>query len=236
MKNSKALKYLAAALMAMFLTLSLSDGAFATAKASSVFGSIVVQTEGPNAQGYGPSAFTLLNSMGIDSKLPCSQTSPGVFTFVNVPNGGPYTVQVVKQVDTASDGTKQYVTIAKNSGIHVLGKPTTVNMTIGAVMSIKVTYDKSIPTNTPVQVTTNDRSVTYTSNAKDIIYVVYQTAPVIVGSAICPKLDSAGWAQAGWASASLDPAKTNTFHVVQRYPQSQLRPPKNYGFEVNGKK
>jgi hypothetical protein len=216
----------------MLLTLLLSGGVLATAKASSVFGSIVVQTDGPNAQGYGPTAFTLLNSMGIDSKLPCVQTSPGVFTFVNVPNGGPYTVQVTKQVDSASDGTKQYVTVGKISGIHVLGKATTVNMTIGAVMSIKVTYDKSIPTNTPVQV---NRSVTYTSNARDIIYVVYQNTPVIVGSSICPKLDSAGWAQVGWSSASLDPAKINTFHVVQRYPQSQLRPPKTYGFEVNGK-
>lgn len=119
-----------------------------------------------------------------------------------------------KQVDTASDGTKQYVTVAKNSGIHVLDNPTTANMTIGAVMSIKVTYDKNISTNTPVQVTTDDRSVIYTSNAKDIIYVVYHNTPLIVGSAICPKLDNAGWTQVGWVSASLDPAKTNTFHVV----------------------
>lgn len=236
MKNSKALKCLSTALMAMLLVLNISGGAFAVASASSVFGSIVVQTQNPYAQTYDPSAFTLLNSMGIDSKLPCTQTSPGVFTFVNVPNGGPYTVQVRKQVDTASDGTKQYVTVAKNSNIHVVGIPTTVNMTIGAVMSIKVTYDKSIPANTPVQITTDDRSVTYTSNAKDIIYVVYHNTPLIVGSAICPKLDSAGWAQAGWPSASLDPAKSNTFHVVQRYPRSQVHPPKNYGFEVNGKK
>ncbi len=236
MKNSKAFKYLSVVLMAMLLALNISGGAYAVASASSVFGSIVVQTENPYAQVFDPSAFTLLNSMGIDSKLPCTQTSPGVFTFANVPNGGPYTVQVKKQVDTAADGTKQYLTVGKNSNIHVAGIPTTVNMSIGAVMSIKVTYDKSIPANTPVQITTDDRSVTYTSNAKDIIYVVYHNKPLIVGSAICPKLDSAGWAQAGWASASLDPAKSNTFHVVQRYPHSQVNPPKNYGFEVNGKK
>ena len=236
MKNSKAVKYLSVVLMAMLLALNISGGAYAVASASSVFGSIVVQTENPYAQVFEPSSFTLLNSMGIDSKLSCTQTSQGVFTFANVPNGGPYTVQVKKQVDTAADGTKQYLTVGKNSNIHVSGIPTTVKMSIGAVMSIKVTYDKSIPANTPVQITTDDRSVTYTSNAKDILYVAYHNKPLIVGSAICPKLDSAGWAQAGWASASLDPAKANTFHVVQLYPRSQIRPPKTYGFEVNGKK
>jgi hypothetical protein len=235
-KNSKAVKHLSVVLMAMMLMLNISGGAFAVASASSVFGSIIVQTENPYAQVFDPSAFTLLNSMGIDSKLPCTQSSPGVFTFANVPNGGPYTVQVKKQVDTAADGTKQYLTVGKNSNIHVAGIPTTVKMSIGAVMSIKVTYDKSIPANTPVQITTDDRSVTYTSNAKDILYVAYHNTPLTVGSAICPKLDSAGWAQAGWASAQLDPKKSNTFHVVQLYPRSQIRPPKTYGFEVNGKK